>query len=66
VLVTFLSIGIPGGAMMAAEQAAFDGTTALASQLGQVATSAHAILLGLCTLSFIAFPFGLSIATSIR
>jgi len=52
--------------MMAAEQAAFDGTTALASQLGQVATSAHAILLGLCTLSFIAFPFGLSIATSIR
>ncbi|KAG2423378.1 hypothetical protein HXX76_015344 [Chlamydomonas incerta] len=66
ILGAFLSLGIPGGCMLALEAGSFDITTAFAGALGQVEVSAHSTLLGVCTYTFISFPFAVATAATIR
>ncbi|KAG2434531.1 hypothetical protein HYH02_012198 [Chlamydomonas schloesseri] len=66
ILSAFLSLGIPGGCMLALEAGSFDITTAFAGALGQVPVSAHSTLLGVCTYTFISFPFAVATAATIR
>lgn len=55
-----------GGGMLALEAGSFEITTAFAGALGKVAVSAHAALLGICTYTFISFPFAIATAATIR
>ncbi len=56
----------PGGCMLALEAGSFEITTAFAGRLGTVAVSAHSALLGICTYTFISFPFAVATAATIR
>eukprot|EP00873_Tetraselmis_striata_P043544 jgi/Tetstr1/463808/TSEL_008623.t1 len=62
----FLGLGLPGGFMMGMEASSFDITTALAGRLGTVAVDAHTILMSVIAFMFLAFPFGMSIAATVR
>lgn len=66
VLMRFLSLGAPGGAVMGLECAAFEVTTALAGHLGAVQVAAHASAFSLAMLAFMAVPVAIAIATGIR
>jgi len=65
-LISFLMLGLPGGVMLGLEATSFDISTALAGRLGTVAVDAHTVLLTMIAFSFMACPFGLGIAASIR
>lgn len=62
----FLKLGLPGGLMMAADASAFDITTAMAGFLGTVEVGAHTALLTLCVFVYMAVPFGIATAATIR
>mmetsp|Transcript_7620 Transcript_7620/g.22493 ORF Transcript_7620/g.22493 Transcript_7620/m.22493 type:complete len:596 (+) Transcript_7620:1342-3129(+) len=62
----FWKLGLPGGAMMAADASSFDVTTAFAGALGTVELDAHTAMLTLCVFLFISFPFGVATASTIR
>ncbi|KAG2490596.1 hypothetical protein HYH03_010989 [Edaphochlamys debaryana] len=66
ILAMFLELGLPGGCMLALEAGSFEITTAFAGALGTVIVSAHSTLLGVCTFSFISFPFAVATAATIR
>ncbi|KXZ51860.1 hypothetical protein GPECTOR_11g298 [Gonium pectorale] len=66
ILGLFLQLGIPGGCMLALEAGSFEITTAFAGALGTVEVSAHSTLLGICTYTFISFPFAVATAATIR
>jgi multidrug resistance protein, MATE family len=62
----FLALAASGAAMMGLEAASFDVTTAFAAYLGEVEVSAHAALINVTAFTFFSFPYGISIASSIR
>ena len=62
----FLDLGLQGGLMMGLEAWSFELQTILAGLLGQTALDAHTIMLTVASFTFVAFPFGISIAASIR
>jgi MATE family multidrug resistance protein len=63
----FFRLAIPGGLMMSCEAWAFDLTAVFAGLLhDSVALDAHVCLLNLSGFTFLAFPLGISIATTIR
>ncbi|GLI65958.1 hypothetical protein VaNZ11_009639 [Volvox africanus] len=66
VLAMFLQLGLSGGCMLALEAGSFDITTAFAGALGIQIVSAHSTLLGICTYTFISFPFAVATAATIR
>ncbi|EFJ42410.1 hypothetical protein VOLCADRAFT_97490 [Volvox carteri f. nagariensis] len=66
VLYMFMQLGIPGGCMLALEAGSFEITTAFAGALGIQKVSAHSTLLGVCTYTFISFPFAVATAATIR
>ncbi|GIL79039.1 hypothetical protein Vretimale_55 [Volvox reticuliferus] len=66
VLSMFLQLGISGGCMLALEAGSFEITTAFAGALGIQIVSAHSTLLGVCTYTFISFPFAVATAATIR
>ncbi|MEW5319657.1 MAG: hypothetical protein WDW38_010799 [Sanguina aurantia] len=66
VLWLFCQLGIPGGAMLALEQGAFEITTTFAGALGTIPVAAHSALLSVCTYTFISFPFAVATAATIR
>ncbi|WIA36457.1 hypothetical protein OEZ86_007761 [Tetradesmus obliquus] len=63
---TFLALGIPGGLMLGLECASFEVTTAFAGYLGPAAVAAHAGVFSLTSLCYIALPFALATAATIR
>ena len=62
----FLRLGAPGALMMGLEAWFFEVSTLLASFLGTVALDAHVVMLNVCAFTFLAFPFAVGIAASIR
>lgn len=62
----FWRLGLPGGAMMAADASSFDVTTAFAGALGTVELDAHTAMLTLCVFLFLSMPFGVATASTIR
>jgi MATE family multidrug resistance protein len=48
--------------MLALEAGSFEITTAFAGALGVEIVSAHSTLLGICTYTFISFPFAVATA----
>ncbi|GLI60793.1 hypothetical protein VaNZ11_003027 [Volvox africanus] len=66
VVIRFCRLGIPGGLSMAFEAGCFDFSTVLAGRLGAIATAAHAAMLSIVTLTYLAFPFALATAGAIR
>jgi MATE family multidrug resistance protein len=63
----FARLAVPGGLMMSCEAWAFDLTAVFAGLLhDSVALDAHVCLLNLSGFTFLAFPLGISIATTIR
>ncbi|EFJ45163.1 hypothetical protein VOLCADRAFT_106116 [Volvox carteri f. nagariensis] len=62
----FCRLGIPGGLSMSFEAGCFDFSTVLAGRLGTVATAAHAAMLSIVTLTYLACPFALATAGAIR
>ncbi|KAG5192353.1 mate-domain-containing protein [Tribonema minus] len=62
----FLALALQGGAMMGLEASSFDVTTAFAARLGEVEVAAHAAIISIVSFTFYSFPFGISIASSIR
>jgi Na+-driven multidrug efflux pump len=66
VLMRFLRLALPGGAMMAFEASSFDITTAMAGHLGPTATAAHAAMLMIIYLTYTSMPYAISITASIR
>lgn len=65
-LCRFWKLGLPGGAMMAADASSFDVTTAFAGALGTVELDAHTAMLTLCVFLFLSMPFGVATASTIR
>jgi hypothetical protein len=59
-------LGLPGGFMTAMEAGSFDLTTALAGTLGVIQVDAHVAMLSIISFNFMSFPFGISIAATIR
>ncbi len=66
VVTRFLRLGIPGGLSLAFEAGSFDVTTVMAGRLGATATAAHAAMLSIITLTYLACPFALATAGAIR
>ncbi|CAK0774062.1 hypothetical protein CVIRNUC_004130 [Coccomyxa viridis] len=62
----FLALGLPGGFMMQLEGNSYDITTLLAGLLGTVQVDAHNAMLTLCEFSYVALPFGIATAATIR
>ncbi|BDA44364.1 probable multidrug and toxin extrusion protein 1 [Coccomyxa sp. Obi] len=62
----FLRLALPGGLMMQIEGNSFDITNVLASLLGTVQVDAHNVMLTLCEFSYVALPFGIATAATIR
>eukprot|EP00002_Diphylleia_rotans_P033815 TRINITY_DN7226_c0_g1_i1.p1 TRINITY_DN7226_c0_g1~~TRINITY_DN7226_c0_g1_i1.p1 ORF type:complete len:608 (-),score=124.62 TRINITY_DN7226_c0_g1_i1:239-2062(-) len=63
----FLQRGAAGGAMVALEAWCFQITTILAGLLDDtIALDAHVVIFTVSAFTFIAFPFGVSIAASVR
>lgn len=55
-----------GGLMLGLECASFEVTTAFAGYLGPAAVAAHAGVFSLTSLNYIALPFALATAATIR
>jgi MATE family multidrug resistance protein len=62
----FFRLGAPGALMLGLESWSFDVTSIFAGYLGEAALGAHAIMLNVIALTFVAFPLALSIAASIE
>lgn len=62
----FMKFGAPGALMLGLEAWSFETTTLLAGLIGVVPLAAHMILLNTIGFTFLSFPFGLGIASSIR
>jgi multidrug resistance protein, MATE family len=62
----FLALALFGTLMMGLEAASFDVTTAFAAYLGEVQVAAHAALVDVTAFTYFSFPYGISIACSIR
>jgi MATE family multidrug resistance protein len=62
----FAWLSMLGAGMMGLEAASFEVTTAMAANLGDVDVAAHASMLAIASFMFLAFPFGLSVAASMR
>jgi multidrug resistance protein, MATE family len=62
----FLALAFHGAVMMGLEAASFDVTTAFAAYLGEVQVAAHAALVDVTAFTYFSFPYGISIACSIR
>lgn len=60
-----LALGIPIGLSYLSEVLAFSGSTFVAAKLGNVATSAHVIVLNLAALNFMV-PLGIALAAAAR
>ncbi|MFA6093835.1 MAG: MATE family efflux transporter [Elusimicrobiota bacterium] len=60
-----LRIGLPAGAQMFAEMAAFSIATLLAGRIGATAAAAHQIVMNLSSMTFM-IPLGLSHAAAVR
>lgn len=65
-LKAFFELGLPGGIALGLEAAAFEVTTAFAGFLGSVAVTAHAGVFSLTSLNYLALPFALATAATIR
>ena len=64
---SFLSVAMPGAAMLLLEAGAFETSTLIVGGLKNInILDAHFIMLSLCGFSFVAFPLSVSIAASIR
>ena len=63
---SFARLGLPGGVMLALEAWSFEVQTVLAARLGRLALDAHTVMLAVATFCFVSFPFGISVAASIR
>ncbi|KAF8069389.1 SPAC11D3.06 [Scenedesmus sp. PABB004] len=63
---TFLALGVPGGIMMGLECASFEVTTAFSGFLGPADVAAHAGVFAITSLCYIAMPFALATAGTIR
>eukprot|EP00198_Chlamydomonas_reinhardtii_P010969 XP_001700306.1 predicted protein [Chlamydomonas reinhardtii] len=66
VILRFCKLGIPGGLSMAFEVGCFEFSTILAAALGPAITAAHAAMLSLVALTYLACPFALATAGAIR
>ena len=66
-LKSFLTVAMPGAAMLLLEAGAFETSTLIVGSLGNIdILDAHFVMLSLCGFSFVAFPLSVSIAASIR
>lgn len=62
----FVRLAAPGAVMLLIEAWSFEITTILAAYLGTVALDAHLTVMQLATLSYLALPFAVAIASTIR
>jgi MATE family multidrug resistance protein len=63
---TFVWLGAPGALMLGSEAWFFEVSNLLAASLGTVPFDAHVVLMNVVTFTFLACPFALGIACSIR
>ncbi|KAG5179885.1 hypothetical protein JKP88DRAFT_273722 [Tribonema minus] len=62
----FVVLAMQGALMMGVEEGSFNVTTAFAARLGDVDVAAHAAIISVIVVTFYGFPYGISIAASIR
>ncbi|KAG5179890.1 hypothetical protein JKP88DRAFT_273728 [Tribonema minus] len=62
----FVVLAMQGALMMGLEEGSFNVTTAFAARLGDVDVAAHAAIISVISFTFYGFPYGISIAASIR
>jgi len=63
---TFLRLGVPGAFMLGIEAWSFELITVLAGQFGNKTLDANTVMMSVSSFTFIAFPFGVAAAASIR
>eukprot|EP00298_Acanthocystis_sp_HF-20_P030442 c95_g1_i1.p1 GENE.c95_g1_i1~~c95_g1_i1.p1 ORF type:complete len:478 (+),score=162.76 c95_g1_i1:37-1470(+) len=65
-LIEFMKLGAFGGLMLAEEVWSFEVTTVLSGLLGTLALATHTVALNMCAFMFMAVPFPVAVAGSIR